>query len=426
MKIYVILVLLFLYNTNKSFGSIKTTDSISAIINHHIILDSDVKKNLNIEQYSTSNIYKNLSKTTLPYQETLNQLIIKNLIFDAANRENIFAENDQIDHIINNTLHSHNMNLDQFQTYLCQFKLNLKKYYTEMQQNITNNMMCNHIVHQRIQISQDEINNTIQILNTIDYNKEFKIIHIIIPLPIHATQNQIKIAENLATSLIHTNKINNNILKIINTYNTTHHIFQKIETQKTKWISWKNIPIIFDPYLQIININDIIGPIRSHDGIHILKIIDIRNKMFIFPITKVKINTIVSKNSYKKNDVIKNLLKIKKCVENNDTTFNIIAKEKSQNYYVIPYKKCSQWNDIENFEPEIKKILKNLKKNEISIPIYTSLGWCLIQLIDINNLNYSTMIRERAYHYLLHQKFETIINNWIQELRLMSYIKIIK
>lgn len=428
MKIYKILILLFLiYQTHISFGSESINDSIVAIVNHHIILDSDIKKNLNIIQYDISNINKYLSLTNSShYQEILNQLITIHLIFDISKKENIFVEDYQINQCINNILHLRNIKSDQFQTYLNTVGLSYKQYYLKLYQDMANYIICNHIVHQRIQISPNEINEITQTLNSIDYNKEFKIIHIIFPLPIQATQNQIKIAEALAQSCITNDNNQNNITDLINTYNSKNHIFQTIKIQKTKWVTWKNIPIIFDPYLQTINIGSIIGPIHSYDGIHILKIQDIRYKKFQFPITKVKIKTIVLKNTNKKYNAYENLLKIKKCIENGNTTFDMLIKEKPQNYYIMHYQKNLEWHDLNNFESKIKKSLINLKKQEISMPINSSFGWCLIQLIDINDFNYATMMRERAYYYLLHQKFNGIINNWTQELKSISYIKIIK
>lgn len=426
MKIRTILILLFLYKINIATGTIKITDAIVAIVNHHAILDSDVKKNLNFVQHNVSEINPSLSNKTPYYQETLNQLITNNLIFNIANQEKIIVKNNQINQIIDEILHLRNIPLDQFQIYLKKIGLNYKQYYSQLYQETANNIICNHIVRQRIHISQNEINAITQTLNTIDYNKQFKITHIILPLPIQATQHQIKIAENIAKSLIENDKINNNITKLINIYNSKNHIFQTIKMQKTEWISWKNMPVIFDQYLQTINTGSIIGPIQSYDGIHILKIINTRYKKFTFPITKVKIKSIVLKTLHNKHNATENLLEIKKCVDNGNTTFNIIAQENPKNYYIMRYKEYLQWNELDSFETEIKKILMNLKKNEVSMPVYTSLGWCLIQLIDIDNLNYSTMIRERAYYYLLHQKFNTIINNWIQELRSISYIKIIK
>lgn len=425
MKIQKILTLLFLFKINTIFGITTTTDTIAALVNHQIILDSDIKKNLNIIKSCIPKTDQYLFKKTLSYQDMLNQLIIKTLIFEAANQEKTLIESYQIDQTINDILYLKNITLNQFQKNLNQIGINYKQYYTQIYQEMTNNIICKKIVYQRAHISPDSINELAQELNAIDYNTEFKIIHIILPLPIKATQDQIMIAKNLAKSIIKKNEKKENIVELINTYNSNKSIFQTIKMQQTQWISWKNIPTIFDQYLQTTKINKIIGPIYSYDGIHILKIQDIRYKKFIFPITKIKMKILILKNPINQNNAIENLLKIKKYIENNNTTFNMIARSKLKNSCNMCYKEYLQWDDLENFEPEIKKALINLRKKEISMPIYTSFGWCLIQLIDTNTLNYSEMKRERAYHYLLDQKFNTIIDDWIQELKSISYIKII-
>lgn len=428
MKIYKILIFLLLYQINTTLETKQITDSIVALINNHIILDSDVKKNYcDITLHNTNKTNQTSLLTTSDYQEIVNQLITKILISNAANQENISVDDAQIQETINNILNARNITLNQLHTHLTHIGLNYNEYYSKLHQEIINDIMCNRIARQRAHILPDEINEITQILNTIDYNKQFKIIHIILPIPIGATHIQQEAMKNIANNIILNDKTNHDIVKTINTYNSNNHLFQTIKTQQTAWISWKEIPTIFDQYLQTIQINDLIGPIHSYDGIHILKIKDIRNKTFTFPIVKVKMKAIIVQAPKNQDNIIRDLINIKNHIENGNTTFNIAVKEKSKNTsYITNYIEHLQWQDLDSFTPEIKNVLKKMKKNEISIPINTSHGWYLIQLIDINNINYSMMIRERAYNYLLYQKFNTIIKTWIQELRSMSYIKTIK
>lgn len=428
MKIRAICIFLSLYYiTNIAYGTITTIDSIAAFVNNNIILDSDVRKNMNIQQYDIPVIHQHPTEKLSAYQEILHQLIVKDLIFNFAAQENISIKNKKIDQVINDILRLRNMTLHQFQIYLQSIGLHYTQYRTQLIQDMTNNAICNHIVQQRANISLNEINEIVQILNTVNYNIEFKTIHITIPLPIQPTQHQITEKKNIAESFIKNDIMHDNIIALANAYNSKHHIFQTIKIQKTAWTSWENMPIIFDQYLQNKKTGDIIGPIHAYDGIHLLKIQNTRYKKFLFPITRVKTKMLTLKTPSNNHDVtIKKLLKIKKYVENGDTTFHLIIKEEPHNtLHTLYYKEHLQWTNLDKFTPEIKKTLIKLKKNEISAPIYTPFGWCLIQLIDTNNINYSTMIRERAYYHLLYKKFNIIINNWIKELKSTSYIKII-
>lgn len=428
MKIFKILIyLLFVHQIHNVYGIMTTIDEIAAIVNNRIILDSDVRKYMNIYQHNTATTRQPLPTKSSFYQDTLNQLIINNLIFNTAQEEKIHVKNKKIDQAINDILHLRNITLHQFQKHLKKYGFSDMQYRTQLQQEITNRTICNNIVQQRAQITHKEINDMVQILNTIDYNKQFKIIHITLPLPIQPTHHQIQTQKNLATSFIKNDNIHNNITELVNIYNSNHHNYQTITIKETTWISWKDMPIIFDQYLQTTRKDDIIGPIHAYDGIHILKIKNIRYKEFIFPITTVKTKILYFQPLCNTHNVITNtMLNIKTQVEHGDTTLDVINQEKSNNSYTTQYTQYLKWTDLGLFEPNIKNALKNLKKQEISPPIYTDSGWCLVQLIDINNTNYFTMIQERAYYYLLYQKFNTIINHWIKELQSISYIKILK
>ncbi|WHL24966.1 MAG: SurA N-terminal domain-containing protein [Candidatus Blochmannia vicinus] len=426
MKFLKTLILVFIINTSTVFGEIKTTDKIVALVNHHIILDSDVRNSMYMIREHISNIDKNEAQYVVYYQQILNQLITDKLIFQVATQQEIKNNYTQLNQSIYRIANLYDMTLDQFRTYLYNIGLNYEKYCTQQYQDMLKISICDRIIYNRANILTNEINQIVNKSKIIDVNKQFKLKHITFSLPIQPTQNQINTIECFAKFLIKKKELNKNynIKKLIRLY-STKDIIQIIKIQETEWVSWKDIPIIFDQHLQTIEKGDLIGPILSHDGIHIAEVQDIRYKQLIFPITKIKAKIFGVKDSCKNVDIIKQLLQIKELVEKNNTTFDIITKEKLKNICFDNYEENIIYKDLDDFEPSIRKTLITLKNNEISMPMHIYDGWYLIQLIDFSILDYITIIHERAYLYLLSKKFNEIMRSWIQELRSISYIKIL-
>lgn len=425
MKLIQILIL-FLLKITTILVVFADTDYISAIVNNNVILNSDVENKIKIIQHSLYNIDSyNLQDNKL-YNTILDQLIIDNLILQMAAQEDIKINQDQPQQIISEIARFQNMTLDQFRIHLNNLGIDYKKYYLEIYNNMIKKIMCMRVTEQYDQCaSVTEIENTIQKLNCVNFNKQFKLTHIIIDLPIHASSTQLHTSKNLAQSIIKKRKFNKDINTTIKLF-YNNCILPTITVKETgEWILWKNIPTIFDQYLETAKKGDIIGPIHAYDGIHILEIKDIHIKECTFPVIKVKINEIISRNNTKSLHIQQQLLEMRKNIYNTNTTFTMILKKESKNFYSNNYGDSVAWIDLDDFDPSIQNVLLFLKKDQISMPIYTSNGWCLIKLIDINKLNYSEIISERAYFYLLNQKFDIIINNWIQKLRNQSYIKII-
>lgn len=426
MKSLQTLIVFLLFKITTVLGIPKDTDHIAAIVNNQIILNSDIQNKIQIMKYDLCDTIACVFQDNQLYNIILNRLIIDNLILQTAIQENIKIDPDQFHNIMSSIAYSQNMTLNQFHLYINNIGLNYEKYSLEIYHNIIKKLMCSYAIYQNDHyISPTEIKNIAQKLNFIDFNKQFKLIHIIIDVPIQTSDIQMNELENLAKLIVKKRSLNQDIHTIIKAY-YKNNIIPRIIINKTEWTTWKNIPVIFDQYLETIKKGDIIGPIRSHDGIHILEIQDIRRKECIFPVIRVKINDIVAKNTANCIDIQKQLLKIKKTIEDNNTTFSTIIKEKNKDFYSHNYDNPVKWIDLDSLDPLIQRSLLSLKKDQISIPIYTTEGWLLLKLIDIDKLSYSTIIYERSYFYLLNQKFNDILNNWIQELKSKAYINIIQ
>lgn len=424
MKFFQILIKLLLFKITMIFGMSIDTDYIAAIVNNHVILSSDIQNKIKILKYNALyDVSLNALQDEQTYKIILDQLIINSLIFQTITQNNFKLDPNDTDKIISSIANFKDMTLSQFNEYLISIDLNHKKYFSEINQDLLKKEICKYAVYQHSNyISHNEIENIAQELNFIDFNKQFKLQHIIIDLPIQASCFQINTSKKLAELIIQSNQSNQNIITVIKKY-YSKNILPNITVKEIEWIHWKNIPVIFDKYLATAKTGDIIGPVQSYDGIHILIIQDIRIQQCIFPVIKVKINDIISKDTSNNISIRQQLLHIKQDIENANTTLTMITKEKAQDFYSNNYENSEKWIDIDNFEPIIQKSILSLKKHHISMPIYTTTGWYLIKLIDINKLSYSEIIYERSYSYLVQQKFNEILNNWITELKSQSYIK---
>lgn len=426
MKFIQTLALLILLKITTVLSKPIEIDYITAIVNNDIILNSDILNKMKILQYNSNNCFSSKIDEIQLYDTVLNQLITDHLFIQLATKNNIEINLKTIDQEISTIASFRNMTLTQYRTYLNSIGIDYHQYFSEIYKNMIKKSICNYTIYSQFNhyITSNEIENVSQTLNFINFNKQFKLVHIIIDTPIQASILEINNSINLAKLIIQQRKLKKDFNLIIKKY-YEKNILPSIIIKKIEQVSWKNIPVIFDQYLETAKKGDIIGPIQSYNGIHILEIQDICIKECIFPVIKVKINNIVSKNHSKDTNIKQNLLKIKNDIEQNNTTFTISAKENNQYFYSNHYGDNVEWIDLDDCESSIQESLLSLKNNQISMPIYTSEGWCLVKLIKMNKLNYSEIIYERSYYHILHKKFNTILTQWIQQLKSQSYIKII-
>ncbi|UOY04552.1 SurA N-terminal domain-containing protein [Candidatus Blochmanniella pennsylvanica] len=202
MKFWKIFILIFTLKTNIVLGALKTVDKIVALVNHNIILDSDIRHNIYMIQDNILNGNDNILQDISHYQKILDQLIIDNLIFQISDQQKINIDHTQLNQMINCILNLYDMTFDKFRAYLYDIGLNYEKFYFQQYQHMLKKQICDHVMHDRAHILTNEINKIVKKSNIIDINKQFKLRHITFSLPIQPTPSQIDRIEYFARLLI--------------------------------------------------------------------------------------------------------------------------------------------------------------------------------------------------------------------------------
>ncbi len=403
-KYIILLILIFSSNV---FSSFQLIDKIVAIVNNDIILESDINSliNLSIFPSSTSREEKILLR-----KKILNKLIQDTIILQISKNLNFNENDEELENIINNIL-SNEKNL----------KLLSDSYINFLKKEIIVRKVIFSEVSKRINISKEEMNTVKkQILLRNKNLRKFKLDHILIRLPENPTPNQVDKANIIA----------NHLKKNLSFNRSLYYNFLKNKIYfKHFYVHWKKLeelPSLFFSSLKNAKKGDIIGPIHSSAGFHILKIIDVHeNKFFsnLIHARQILLRTSILQSyeqAYLK--FIQILKKIKDC----ELDFSDAAKQYSEDYYSYNKGGDIGWNYIELFYNNFQKFFIKLKKNEIGSPIKSIYGLHLIQLIDsCKKENSEIFFQNFAFNILFNQKFEKEKKYWIKEIKSSSYIKIL-
>ena len=182
----------------------------------------------------------------------------------------------------------------------------------------------------------------------------------------------------------------------------------------------------FSSTLNIIKKGQILGPILGDKGFYILKVNDIdHNKENI--ITEYYIQHCLIKPSLILTDKEskKNIFNIYKNIKKGIYSFDYAVQNLSNDFSLSSPKGDLGWISTELFDYNFNKLISNLKKNEISKPIKSIFGWHIIKLLNKREVDkFYSFKKKQANNILLDQKIRLEKNKWIEELKNLSYIKI--
>lgn len=428
MKIWINLIIYIFLNIYSISIQAKNIDNIVAIVNNHVVLNSDVQKYLFLlnekEQETIAPFHSHFLRDTV-----IRQLILENILLDEAHRINIRVTDAQVDKIISNIAIQKNITVLElknntiFNSAHSIFTYN--DYYNNIKKQITIKILQDYILNKRIYISDEELNHFFSyFLIHNNKNKKIKVSYILLPIFGKNVQKNIQIKKILAKNII--NQIDHQIHfeYLYNKYKKSKNYFIVNHLPRMKFI---NLQKMFLNNLNITKKGEVLGPFLEKKGFYILKVDDIENKKENI-ITEFHIQHCLIKFSPIKdnNEVKKNIFKIYNDLKQRRYNFDYVTKNLSDDINLSSKKGDLGWIEYHLFDDNFKKALIPLKNNDISYPVKSDLGWHLLRLLNRRKIDqYYKIEKNKAYRILLNYKMLIERDKWIKELVRLSYIHIL-
>lgn len=186
-------------------------------------------------------------------------------------------------------------------------------------------------------------------------------------------------------------------------------------------LGWRNtgeLPTLFVNYVPTMQIGDIVGPIRSAGGFHIIKLQDKRAANEEQSIeTHVRHILIVPDKNTSSEEAKSVLAGIRKqIIKGGD--FSKIAAKKSQDIRSASKGGDMGWVNEQSVLPKFYEVMSKLRNNEISEPFLTEDGWNLVQVLDRRTRHTSNEAAwNRAMEILTIRKTNEAIEAWTKRIR---------
>ncbi|MCR3756088.1 MAG: peptidyl-prolyl cis-trans isomerase SurA [Sodalis sp. Psp] len=412
-------------STNSALSGSEVVDKIVAVVDNNIVLESDVNNMLNMVKSGAKEAHQQLPDDETLRRQILDRLIMDNIILQLAARANITISDEQLEEAIRNIAAQNHMTLDQLRRRLTYDGRDYSTYRAQIRKEMLTAKVHNGEVRHRITILPQEVDSLAkQIAVQTDNGAEFNLSHILILLPENPSQNQVDKAEALAHSLVEQSKNGSDFDKLAITCPTDS---QALVGDQIGWGKLEELPSLFAEHLQDSQKGSIVGPIRSGVGFHILKVNDIRGDDQKITVTEVHTRHIFLRTSMTMTDqqAYTKLESIAQQIKSGRISFSDAAKQLSEDSSSANQGGDLGWRSSDKFDPAFRDTLMHLQIGEISVPVHSSFGWHLIQLINIRKIDRTDSVqKEHAYRLLFNRKFAEEAQTWMQEQRMLAYVKI--
>ncbi|MBR9726410.1 peptidylprolyl isomerase SurA [Shewanella intestini] len=416
--------LMALIASHTAMAAPQQLDSVAVQINDGIILESEINNMIR-----TVSANAKAAKQALPSEKALRTQVIERLILthlqmQMADRMGLQVGDLQLDQTIENIAKEQKLTVSQMRDQIEKDGMSFNQYREQLREEVTIGEIQRIQVQRRIQVSPQEISSLVKLMNEQGLKEvEFQVGHILIDVPSNPTSQQLDAASKRADAVL---KRLNDGKDFKSTAIASSSGPKALEGGVWDYMNINEMPTLFAEVIKNAKKGDIIGPIKSGSGFHIIKVMDTRG-LQTKEIDEVKSRHILLKPSpilseERAKAMLTNFLKQ---IRSGQADFATLARQYSDDPGSATKGGELGWAQPSMYVPEFADTLKSLKKGEISEPFRTTHGWHIAQLENTRKTDATdTFNSNRAHQLIFRRKFNEELQNWLNEMRSDAYIEI--
>ena len=410
---------------NTTFAAPQVVDKVAAVVNNGVVLESDVDGLMQSVKLNAQQAGQQLPDDGTLRHQILERLIMDQIVLQMGQKMGVKITDEQLDKAIADIAAQNKMSMDQMRSRLAYDGINYNTYRAQIRKEMTISEVRNNEVRRRVTILPQEVDSLAQQVGSQnDSSTELNLSHILIPLPENPTSAQVDDAEKQARDIVSQAQNGADFGKLAITYSADQ---QALKGGQMGWGRIQELPTIFAQALATAKKGDIIGPVRSGVGFHILKVNDLRGQSQSISVTEVHARHILLKPSPIMTDQQARLKleQIAADIKSGKTTFDKAAKAFSDDPGSANQGGDLGWASPDIYDPAFRDAIMKLNKGQTSEPVHSSFGWHLIELLDTRKVDKTDAAqKDRAYRMLFNRKFSEEAQTWMQEQRASAYVKI--
>ncbi|WP_407646794.1 peptidylprolyl isomerase SurA [Fluctibacter halophilus] len=408
-----------------AFANPQLLDKVAVVVDQGVILESEIDALVNTVKRNAIQNNQSLPSDQALRTQAIERLIVTNLQMQMAQRMGIQVSDPQLEQTIDNIAKQNNVSVDTLREELQKTGISFDEYRENLREELITGEVTRANVRRRIYISQDEVNNLISLLEEQGAEQaEYHLGHILIGFPPSPTDDDIESAKSRAEKVLELLNNGSDFKKIAIASSSGA---KALEGGDMGWLNINAMPTLFAEVVQGKEKGELIGPLRSGAGFHILKIKDLRG------VQNAKVEEVNARHILIKPSVIlseerarKMLQDIKQQVLDGEADFAALAKEHSEDPGSATRGGELGWNDPNIYVPAFKEALASLEPGEYADPFRTVHGWHLVQLLERRVSDATDKLKEdKAYQLLWNRKYAEETDAWIREMRDAAYIEVL-
>ncbi|CUA87956.1 peptidylprolyl isomerase SurA [Pseudidiomarina woesei] len=398
-------------------------DRVAVIVNEGVVLESEVDQLLKQVKANAARSGAELPADKVLRIQAMDRLILTELQKQMAERMGITISDAQLEQTLVRIANDQNMSVDELRASINASGNNWSSYRESIRNEIITGEVQRAAVRRRVYIAPQEVTNLVEAMNqATEQEVEYRLGHILMGFRDNATADEVQETRERAEQLLAKLRDGADFEKAAITSSSGS---RALDGGDLGWMNINSMPTLFADAVRGKNQGELIGPLRSGVGFHILKVNEIRG------IEQVEISEVKARHILMTPSVIlserrakERLEEIRASIIAGEVDFADAAREHSADTGSAANGGELGWAEPSIYAPEFKNTIEKAEIGEISQPFKTQFGWHIAQVLDRRVQDATKRSQEnRAYQLLFNRKYQEELENWQQEIRDEAYIE---
>ncbi|NNM52775.1 MAG: molecular chaperone SurA [Pseudomonadales bacterium] len=421
MRLWLLMILLGMLTVAKASTPL---DGIAVVVDDDVILNSEIQDRMNDVIF-----HMQQNNTPVPTEDVLreqvtNQLILDSLQLQMAKRAGIKIDDDTLNHAMTDLATQNHLSLDAFRD-----KLNHTPgtSYDSVREEVGHEIMIerlrNHELSSRVRITDQDVSAFLASPEgKAALATEYHLAQILVSLPDKASPEQIDAAKTHANEIFEKLKAGGNFAQISAADSQAENA---LDGGDLGWRSEAQLPTLFASSIPGLKVGDVLPPIRTDTGFHIIKLLDKRSADNHF-VHQIACEHILIKPS----EVLSDAEAHEKIMRIYDRLLKgADFSQQAQLYSEDPGSARNGgslgWVTHGEMVPEFDKVMDETPVGKISPPFRSKFGWHILNVTGVRDEAMSTQYQENVARRALYQRqYDDELQSWLREIKAEAYIDI--
>ena len=399
-------------------------DRIAIVVDEDVIMQSELEERFEaVRSQISSQKNARMPSDDVLKKQIEEQMIIESLQLQRAERAGIRISDEEINNTLAQIAKENNLSLNEFKEALTVDGISWSGMRSRVSRELKINRLQQGIMRRRIQVSDQEIKNFLSSeLGSNLTADQYRLGHILIPIPENPSNNDLKTASSQANSIFAKIEEGDDFRALALEFSSGQN---SLEGGDLGWRKAAQLPTIFSDLVDNMGIGETRSPIKSGRGFHILKLFNKRGASTEGKIAQTRVrHVLVQPNEIRSENEANDLaLSLRtEVIEGRD--FEEIAKLYSDDPGSALSGGDLGWSRKGVFVPEFEKIMADSEINELSSVFKTVHGYHFLEVTGRRIEDFSERYRmSQAENFLRNQRFDQELSNWLREIREDAFIE---